>query len=71
MLGDADYICNHIGNKAWTLALEWSGQEAFNNAKDVKWTSKLTGKEAGDFRMAGNFGFLRVFEAGHMVPYDV
>jgi cathepsin A (carboxypeptidase C) len=32
--------------------------------------SKITGKEAGEFRMAGNFGFLRVYEAGHMVPYD-
>jgi cathepsin A (carboxypeptidase C) len=68
--GDADYICNHFGNKAWTLALEWSGQEAFNNAKDSKWTSKLTGKAAGEFRMARNFAFLRVYEAGHMVPYD-
>lgn len=67
--GDADFICNHFGNKAWTLALEWSGQDAFNAAKDVKWTAR-TGKVAGEFRMAGNLGFLRVYEAGHMVPYD-
>merc|ERR1712157_305780 len=25
--GDMDFICNWIGNKAWTMALEWSGKE--------------------------------------------
>ncbi|KAI8897204.1 Alpha/Beta hydrolase protein [Globomyces pollinis-pini] len=68
--GDADFICNHIGNKAWVLALEWEGQEAFNAAEDWKWTSKITKREAGEFRMAGNLAYLRVYEAGHMVPYD-
>jgi cathepsin A (carboxypeptidase C) len=65
--GDADYICNWIGNKAWTEALEWSGQEEFNEAKDIVWKSKITGKEAGELKMYGNFAFLRVYEAGHMV----
>ncbi|KAJ3317249.1 hypothetical protein HDV06_001820 [Boothiomyces sp. JEL0866] len=68
--GDADFICNWIGNKAWTLALEWEGSEGFNNAEDWQWKSKITGKDAGEFRMFGNFAFLRVYEAGHMVPYD-
>merc|ERR1712157_530775 len=31
--GDMDFICNWIGNKAWTLALDWSGKAAFNAAK--------------------------------------
>jgi cathepsin A (carboxypeptidase C) len=65
--GDADYICNWIGNKAWTVALEWSGSEQFAEAEDVVWKSKLTGKEAGELRMFENFAFLRVYEAGHMV----
>ncbi|KAJ3274035.1 hypothetical protein HDV01_003528, partial [Terramyces sp. JEL0728] len=68
--GDADFICNWIGNKAWTLALEWEGSEGFNSAEDWQWKSKITGKDAGEFRMFGNFAFLRVYEAGHMVPYD-
>ena len=68
--GDADFICNYLGNKAWALALEWSGAEKFNSAKDVKWVSNLTGREAGEFRMHKNFAYLRVYEAGHMVPYD-
>mmetsp|Transcript_7880 Transcript_7880/g.25874 ORF Transcript_7880/g.25874 Transcript_7880/m.25874 type:complete len:370 (-) Transcript_7880:159-1268(-) len=30
--GEYDFICNWMGNFAWTQALEWSGQDAFNNA---------------------------------------
>ncbi|KAL2915598.1 hypothetical protein HK105_204783 [Polyrhizophydium stewartii] len=68
--GDADYICNWIGNKAWTVALEWSGKDEFENAEDKPWVSSITGKPAGEFRMHENFAFVRVYEAGHMVPYD-
>lgn len=71
--GDADFICNWMGNKAWTLELPWSGQEEFAAANDTEWYSKLKGKEqAGELRRTedGRFAFLRVFGAGHMVPYD-
>lgn len=30
--GDTDFICNWLGNVAWTEALEWSGQKAYNAA---------------------------------------
>ncbi len=68
--GDADYICNWMGNKAWTLNLEWYGQEEFQSAKDVPIKSSVTGKPLGEYREHKNFAFLRVFGAGHMVPYD-
>ncbi|KAJ3105704.1 hypothetical protein HDU97_007681 [Phlyctochytrium planicorne] len=68
--GDSDYICNWMGNEAWTLALEWEGKEGFNDAPEVSWTSKITGKKAGTFRTFEGLTFLRIFEAGHMVPYD-
>jgi cathepsin A (carboxypeptidase C) len=68
--GDADYICNWIGNKAWTTALEWSGSEDFQNAKDILWKSPRTGREAGMVKHAKNLLFVQVYEAGHMVPYD-
>jgi cathepsin A (carboxypeptidase C) len=68
--GDADYICNWIGNKAWTLELEWSGKNGFNAAEDLPWVSKVTGKQAGEFRTHKGLTFLKVNEAGHMVPYD-
>ncbi|KAJ3110963.1 hypothetical protein HDU96_006114 [Phlyctochytrium bullatum] len=68
--GDSDYICNWMGNEAWTLALEWEGKEGFNAAPEVAWTSKITGRKAGTYRKYEGLAFLRVFEAGHMVPYD-
>ncbi|KAJ3222251.1 hypothetical protein HK099_002526 [Clydaea vesicula] len=68
--GDADYICNWMGNKAWTLELDWYGKDGFNSAPDVHWTSKITKKPAGEYKTFDNLTFLRVFEAGHMVPYD-
>ena len=66
--GDADYICNWYGNKAWTLALSWPGSEAFNAAEDTEWA--VDGAAAGQIRSAGGFSFARVYGAGHMVPMN-
>lgn len=63
--GDADYICNWMGNKAWTLAMDWSGKDGFNTATDKPWT--VSGRKAGEYRVHEGFSFLRVYEAGHMV----
>ena len=35
--GDVDFICNWMGNKAWTQALNWSGKTDFNAAQDYNW----------------------------------
>jgi cathepsin A (carboxypeptidase C) len=68
--GDADYICNWLGNQAWTEALKWPGQKAFNKASvdDLK----LAGEddEYGKIKTSGNFTFMRIYAAGHMVPMD-
>ncbi|KAK4058376.1 hypothetical protein OIO90_000534 [Microbotryomycetes sp. JL221] len=70
--GEADFLCSWMGNEAWTLKLEWSGHNDFNEADNKKW--KLDGKHVGDVRKsgkgAGDFAFIRVFGAGHMVPMD-
>jgi cathepsin A (carboxypeptidase C) len=68
--GDADYICNWMGNKAWTVDLDWKRGGEFKESGDLKWVSKETGREAGESRQVGGLAFLRVFGAGHMVPYD-
>lgn len=68
--GDADYICNWKGNKNWVHELEWKYKNGFNSANDTLWTSKITGRPLGELKSYKNFAFLRVFEAGHMVPYD-
>jgi cathepsin A (carboxypeptidase C) len=83
--GNADFICNSrdytsfpsccsitnnfiVGNRAWTEALEWPGQKAFNKAelKDLMLGDKKTGK----VKSSGNFTFMEIFDAGHMVPMD-
>ncbi|KAG0167652.1 hypothetical protein DFQ30_005820 [Apophysomyces sp. BC1015] len=70
--GDADFICNWMGNKAWTTKLLWNGSNDFNDAGDVDWVSDITGEKAGELRITpdNRFAFLRVYGAGHMVPYD-
>ncbi|KAL2312646.1 Carboxypeptidase Y [Schizosaccharomyces pombe] len=66
--GDADYICNYMGNEAWTDALEWAGQREFYEAELKPWSPN--GKEAGRGKSFKNFGYLRLYEAGHMVPFN-
>jgi hypothetical protein len=65
--GDADYICNWYGIEAVSLAIPWSGRSAFNEAG---YTDFMVDEEAyGQVRQAGNLTFLRVWNAGHEVPY--
>lgn len=72
--GANDFICNNIGNKAWTLALPWSGQNRFDKAADQKW--EVNGTYAGTARFISGpntpiqMAFLKVYDAGHMVPMD-
>ena len=67
--GDVDFICNWLGNQAWTLGLKWSGAADFQKAPMADW--KLDdGTAAGQARSSGGLTFLRVYDAGHMVPAD-
>ena len=56
--GDQDYICNWLGNQAWTLALPWPGQGAFRAAAVADWPAGA--KKAGELRASGPLSFLRV-----------
>lgn len=66
--GDTDFICNWMGNKAWTLDLDWSGKAAFNAEGDHDWV--VDDKQVGLARTADTLTFLQIFNAGHMVPMD-
>lgn len=66
--GDVDFICNWIGNKNWVMNLEWDGQQAFQSEGDHPWM--VAGEQAGEARTHGGLTFLRVYDAGHMVPLD-
>eukprot|EP00440_Ansanella_granifera_P039442 gb/GFBE01042789.1/.p1 GENE.gb/GFBE01042789.1/~~gb/GFBE01042789.1/.p1 ORF type:complete len:477 (+),score=151.22 gb/GFBE01042789.1/:1-1431(+) len=66
--GDVDYICNWLGNKKWTLAMDWPHKDDFNAAEDADYM--VDGKAAGKLRKASGFHFMQVYQAGHMVPMD-
>jgi carboxypeptidase C (cathepsin A) len=69
--GDADLMCNWVGNEAWTKELEWSGKKQFNEEPNRPFiTSDLVQTNAGMVRSYDNFAFIRIFQAGHMVPMD-
>eukprot|EP00930_Biecheleria_cincta_P020027 TRINITY_DN15140_c0_g1_i1.p1 TRINITY_DN15140_c0_g1~~TRINITY_DN15140_c0_g1_i1.p1 ORF type:complete len:178 (+),score=46.75 TRINITY_DN15140_c0_g1_i1:130-663(+) len=74
--GDQDFICNWLGNEKWVLALEWAHKAEFNAAKKTpfvvsgKEVGEKSGQEVGELRSFDNFHFLRVYQAGHMVPLD-
>jgi cathepsin A (carboxypeptidase C) len=68
LLGEYDFICNWYGGQAWTNGLVWPGQQAFINAANTTWT--YANEEAGSSRTAGGFTFVRVKDAGHMVPLN-
>jgi carboxypeptidase C (cathepsin A) len=66
--GDADLECNWSGNLAWLQALEWSGSMAFNAAEAHDLI--VNGEAAGSVTSSGELSFIRIFNAGHMVPQD-
>ncbi|KAH0584572.1 hypothetical protein H2248_010105 [Termitomyces sp. 'cryptogamus'] len=75
--GNADMMCNFIGNERWVEQLETKFLPEFSATKAVPWITSKSGKIAGEVRSAGGAGFtagnvtfVTVFEAGHMVPYD-
>ncbi|KAI8876330.1 peptidase S10, serine carboxypeptidase [Backusella circina FSU 941] len=69
-VGDMDWICNWVGNLAWSLDMDWYGKENYNLAKTEPWLSDFTGIKAGEVRSHDKLTFLRIYDAGHMVPYD-
>ncbi|KAG9311668.1 Alpha/Beta hydrolase protein [Chiua virens] len=75
--GNADMMCNYIGNERWLEVLETDFLDEFTVAPTKQWITLGAGKVAGTVRSAsgggfsaGNITFVTVHEAGHMVPFD-
>ena len=66
--GDKDFICNWRGGEKWTNEISWAGHESYDSEKYVDW--QVDGKSAGSLKSFKNLKFLRVYDAGHMVPMD-
>ncbi|KAJ3552650.1 hypothetical protein NM688_g4041 [Phlebia brevispora] len=69
--------CNFIGNERWMENLDSLFQEEFKRSRPIPWMTVGSGVKAGevryaggDGRTAGNMTFVKVFQAGHMVPHD-
>ena len=62
--GEYDFVCNWMGNSAWTNQLDFNGHKDFINAKNV------TIADVGEYRSADDLTFFKVFNAGHLVPMD-
>lgn len=67
--GDADFICNWLGNQAWTNALDWKGKAAFSKAAMTPVKSG-SGREWGQVKHSSGLAFARVYAASHFVPED-
>ncbi|CAB9496976.1 Carboxypeptidase Y homolog A [Seminavis robusta] len=65
--GDVDFICNYLGNQAWSVGLPWSGAEGFQKATPTEWKGAGLARVNPDDK---KFTFLQVYDAGHMVPSD-
>ncbi|PNY08099.1 serine carboxypeptidase 49-like protein [Trifolium pratense] len=66
--GEYDLICNWLGNSRWVHAMKWSGQKEFVASPDAPFI--VNGSEAGLLKNYGPLSFLKVHDAGHMVPMD-
>nr|XP_010920652.1 serine carboxypeptidase-like [Elaeis guineensis] len=66
--GEYDLICNWLGNFRWVNSMEWSGHQIFAEVPMLPFV--VDGKEAGRLKSYGPLSFLKVHDAGHMVPMD-
>lgn len=58
----------YIGNSNWVHAMEWSGKREFGAAPSINFT--VEGEDKGVQKNHGPLTFLKVHDAGHMVPMD-
>ncbi|KAL0390562.1 UNVERIFIED_CONTAM: Serine carboxypeptidase-like 49 [Sesamum calycinum] len=66
--GEYDLICNWLGNLRWVAAMKWYGQKDFQKAPSTSFV--VDGVKAGLKKSHGPLTFLKVYNAGHMVPMD-
>ncbi|XP_057965311.1 serine carboxypeptidase 3-like [Malania oleifera] len=66
--GEYDLFCNWLGNSRWVHAMEWSCQKEFVASPETPFI--VDGSEAEVLKSHGPVAFLKVHDAGHMVPMD-
>ncbi|KAK4492692.1 hypothetical protein RD792_003512 [Penstemon davidsonii] len=66
--GEYDLICNWLGNFRWVHAMKWVGQKTFGSAPLTPFI--IDGVKIGMSKSHGPLTFLKVHNAGHLVPMD-
>ncbi|KAI9309929.1 Alpha/Beta hydrolase protein [Zopfochytrium polystomum] len=61
---------NWYSNIGWLSRLDWSGKDGFRQATLAPFVSPSTGLVAGEFKSFEGLTWMKLYEAGHMVPYD-
>ncbi|KAH7174267.1 putative carboxypeptidase S1 [Fusarium flagelliforme] len=63
--GDSDYVCNWVGTKRVSDAVDWPRRKEFAE-KELK-PYKVQGVQKASFKSVKNLHYARVFDAGHNV----
>ena len=71
--GVHDIICNHAGNEKYLEKLPWENAKNWFESSRYTWIAptEVPGKVSGYMKEYANLKFLKVMDAGHMVPMDV
>jgi carboxypeptidase D len=71
--GIQDMVCNHVGNERALEKLPWKHAEDWNAAPRYAWSAQASGptQVSGYMREYQNLKYLKILDAGHMVPLDV
>lgn len=69
-VGQTDFGCNWLANLKMVESLEWPGGNEFRNTQTKDWIVDGETKGMVKGSDASQLIFLRVDDAGHMVPHD-
>jgi carboxypeptidase D len=71
--GIHDIICNHVGNEKYLQKLPWEHAINWYQADRYAWVgdTEQPGRVSGYMKEYQNLKYLKIMDAGHMVPMDV
>ncbi|TCD68479.1 Cell death protease [Steccherinum ochraceum] len=67
--GDQDFICNYVGIETLVQSMTWNGEKGLGTVQTQTWSVNNTA--AGTWVTSRNLTYVKIFNASHMVGYDV
>ncbi|KAF9226828.1 alpha/beta-hydrolase [Gyrodon lividus] len=67
--GDQDFICNYMGIESMIKSMTWNGEKGLGKVQTKSWSVNET--PVGTWVSSRNLTYAKIFNASHMVPYDV